>query len=74
MNGTREEHLQWCKDRALEYVDQGELQQAMTSLMSDLRKHPETAGHGAVPLMMGMAMSGHLDTPGEMRKFIEGFA
>src|SRR5262249_1375543 len=40
---TREEHLQWCKDRALEYLDEGNLASAIASMTSDLTKHPETA-------------------------------
>lgn len=44
---TREEHLNWCKKRAMEYVDHGELLEAVTSMMSDLTKHPETADSGA---------------------------
>jgi hypothetical protein len=70
---TREEHLQWCKDRALDYVSRGDLADAMASMMSDMEKHPGTAGHPAVPLMMSLAGSGHLGTPGELRKFIEDF-
>ena len=46
---------------------------AQASLESDLNKHPETKGHGGMELMMMLAMSGHLDAPGELRKFIEGF-
>jgi len=38
---TRKEHLDWCKERALKYVDDGNLQQAYTSMTSDLSKHPE---------------------------------
>ncbi len=70
---TRAEHLQWAKDRALEYADQGDVSQAMASLGSDLNKHPGTRGHSGMELMMMLAMSGHLDRPGELRKFIEGF-
>lgn len=40
---TRQEHLQACKDRAMEYVNEGDLLQAVTSMMSDLTKHPETS-------------------------------
>ena len=40
---------------------------------SDLGKHPETANHSAIQLGMMMLMAGHLTTPAEMRKFIEGF-
>lgn len=70
---TREEHLNWCKQRALEYVERGDVQNAYASMVSDLNKHPETEGHAAVPLGMMMLISGHLSSPDEMRRFIEGF-
>jgi len=73
MNGTsRSEHLAWCKQRALEYVDAGDVPQALASLMSDLRKHPGTEDHGAIELGMMLAMNGHLSTEREMREWIEG--
>lgn len=70
---TRSEHLQWCKDRALEYVDAGDLQQAFASMGSDLNKHPETAGHIGIQLGVGLMMIGDLNTSDKMRKFINGF-
>jgi hypothetical protein len=70
---NRQEHLQWSKDRALEYIDKGEVQNAYTSMASDLGKHPETEGHIAIDLGIRMMMGGLLNTPDEMRKFIEGF-
>ena len=70
---TREEHLTWCKERALEYVDSGDLQSAYASMASDLNKHPETEGHRAIQLGMGMLMGGMLCTSEQMRNFIEGF-
>lgn len=70
---NREEHLDWCKARALEYADSGELTEAFSSMVSDLRKHPETENHGAIALMFAQLMAGFLDTPENMRKFIEGF-
>jgi hypothetical protein len=70
---TRAEHLKWAKDRALEYADMGDVSQAMASLGSDLNKHPETKGHGGMELMMMLAVGGHLDDPGALRKYIEGF-
>jgi hypothetical protein len=38
---TRDEHLAWAKQRAHEYVERGQLLEAVTSMISDLRKHPE---------------------------------
>jgi len=63
---NRQEHLEWCKERALEYVDINDLQQALASMMSDLSKHPETA-------KMGLTVAGKLNTAHEMREFINGF-
>lgn len=70
---TRAQHLVWCKERALEYVEIGDLKQAFASMASDLDKHPETMGHVGCKLGMGLMMIGNLDTPHAMRKWIEGF-
>lgn len=70
---TRAEHLQWCKDRALEYVKQGDLGNAYASMASDLQKHDETRDHIGIQLGMAEMMTGHLSTPEAMKKFIEGF-
>ena len=73
MNETRAEHLAWCKQRALEYVAGGDTIQAITSMLSDLGKHPETEGHAAIELTGMMLFAGHLDTPEKVRGHIEGF-
>ncbi len=72
---TRAEHLQWCKTRALEYVNAGDIDQALASMLSDLGKHDETAPSlkSCGPLAMMMKMGGQLSTKDQMRKFIEGF-
>lgn len=70
---SRSEHLAWCKKRALEYCDIGDVNQAYASMASDLGKHPETENHAAIQLGMMMLIAGHLSTPMEMREFIEGF-
>lgn len=73
---TRAEHLQFCKDRAMEYVRHGELLEAVTSMMSDLGKHPETANSaGGALAALGLlacqqAQTG--DRAGVVR-YIEGF-
>ena len=70
---TKQEHLNWCKKRALELVDAGELTQAFASMGSDLNKHPETEGHIGIKLGIIEVMGGHLDTVDKMRDFINGF-
>ncbi len=73
MEITRAEHLQWCKDRAFEYVTVGDLTQALGSMYSDLNKHPETQGHAGIQLGFMHQMSGLLDTEDKVREFIDGF-
>jgi len=70
----REDHIKWCKERALEYVETGELTQAFNSIVSDLQKHPETQGHSGIELGAMLFWEGFLSTEKEMRDFIEGFA
>lgn len=69
---TRAKHLAWCKERALVYVDAGDVSQAFASLGSDLSKHPETQNHVAIQLGAQLFFGGHLSTPQAMRRFIEG--
>lgn len=70
---SREEHMAWCKQRALECVDMGDLDQAFASMMSDIRKHPETADHPGVMLGMMLRVGGGLASAAQMRDFINGF-
>lgn len=67
---SRTDHLEWCKSRALEYVEIGDLQGALASMTSDLGKHEGTLGSVDV-CMLGIA---HMSSKAEMRSFIEGFS
>jgi hypothetical protein len=69
---TRQEHLQWCKQRAMEYCNMDDLNQAFTSFISDLGKHEETANHMAIELGTRLFFSGNLRTRQQMEHFIEG--
>jgi hypothetical protein len=69
----RAEHLAWCKRRALEYLDAGELQNALTSMLSDMEKHADTKYPAAgilVPLGISIVLR---EDAAEMRRWIEGF-
>jgi hypothetical protein len=70
---TRQEHLDWSKQRALEYVDRGDLVQAFTSMGSDLSKHDELRNHPGIQIGLQFLMIRGLSTRYEMRRFIEGF-
>jgi hypothetical protein len=68
---TRDEHLEWCKKRALEYLDRGDIQNAVTSMLYDMDKHPETKV--IEPLFM-LGMQTIIDRNAEAaRRFIVGF-
>jgi len=73
MGITREEHLKWCKERALAYVEAGEFENAFASMVSDLNKHPETANHSGAEIGLMLMMGGHLASAQKMREFINGF-
>jgi hypothetical protein len=73
---TRDEHLAECKRRALKYLEPGPFfspLEALTSMMCDLEKHPETKGHIGSQLAMRLLMIGDLRTEADARRFIEGF-
>jgi hypothetical protein len=56
----------------MEYFRAGDLEQAVTSMLSDLGKHPETENLGAKFGMLGIMLLANHDTDG-VRRFIEGF-
>jgi hypothetical protein len=70
---TRSEYVEWCKARALPYVEVGDLNGAFASMASDLKARPETKQHPAIGLGFKLLLNGHLDTPEKMRRFIRGF-
>ena len=54
MTTTRKEHMYWCKQRALDLLNDGYLAGAVASMLSDLRKHAKTDHPGnALMAMVG---------------------
>jgi hypothetical protein len=68
---TREEHLEWCKERAREYLAAGDLSNAVASMASDMRGHPE-CGVNEFLLAAGMIHVMNFDER-EVRRWVEGF-
>lgn len=70
---TRQEHIDWCKKRAHEYLDRGDITNAIASMMSDLNKHEETRqSAGGILSMLGMQAVVSGDSQAAKR-FIDGF-
>ena len=72
---SREEHIQFCKARAMEYVEHGELLNAVTSMMSDLEKHEETRSTGKALSALGLlaAMQAQQGDRQAVERYILGF-
>ena len=70
---NRTEHLQWCKHRALEHLEQNDLTNAFASFQADMTKNPETTNHLALEMGTMLLVSGHLSSTKEMREWITGF-
>lgn len=70
---SRAQHLQWCKDRAMEYVRQHQPETAVLSMMSELKKHPETCEHLGIQLGARLMMGGFLVTEKQVTEWVEGF-
>lgn len=70
---TRAEHLQWCKDRALEYVELGELETAIASMISDLKKHPATTIDHRIERALLIPILFHQTDKTAITKWIQGF-
>jgi len=66
-------HLARCKVRALEYLDDGDIRGAVTSMLLDLTKHDETKVLCTQPAAregMRICLGGHFLSA---RTFIDGF-
>ena len=71
---TRQEHLAWCKQRALECIDGGDANSAIASMMSDLSKWDGGQMYDATMLQIAAAeVLMFRRTPDDIRNWVEGF-
>ena len=71
---TREEHLKRCKQRAMDYVTVGDYQQAVASMLSDLRTHPANApAADGICAQLGIMELMRGPTRESITRYIEGF-
>ena len=78
---TREEHLKWCKERAISEFDyhqkkggfQDAVRNGITSMMSDISKHSEISSPALGMLCLMHMMPGKINSRQEFVNFINGF-
>lgn len=77
---TRQDHIQWCKDRAISEYDfyakkepKSALRNGIMSMASDIGKHPETKSDALQSLCMMQLMSKPNMSRQEFVNFINGF-
>ena len=72
---NRAEHLQWCKDRAIELLDSGDLSGAVVSMASDIQKNEETEMDGMT--LAFLTLTGRQDAQNgdveAVRRWVDGF-
>jgi hypothetical protein len=68
----RDVYLAKCKKRALEYLDRGEVANAIVSISSDLSKHEDFKGVAEKMMPVGLFFAMSNDAI-EARRFIVGF-
>jgi hypothetical protein len=74
MATTRQQHLVWCKRRAIDemkFYNDGS--KGIISMMSDLRKHPETNSETLIALCAAQLLGSPKISIAEAMKFIDGF-
>lgn len=71
---TRQEHIAWCKERAIAEMDYSKKPtDGIVSMMSDLIKHPETDKESLIYLCTMQLMMYPKMTRQEAINFINGF-
>ncbi len=76
MHADRNEHLAWCKNKALAEIGEGTptlIRNALDTFIAELIKHPDTQHHIAITTGTLMLAGDMLTTKAEMEEFINSF-
>jgi len=66
----RKEYIEWCKKRALERVEKGELAEAIVALSNDMSKSSKTIDHPLIDYGMILVIAGYFSTAKQVKEFI----
>lgn len=69
---NRTEHVETVKQHALAALDEGNILTALTTVVDELPRHPETQEHAGIDLLALLAVSGMMHTEPQVREFVEG--
>jgi hypothetical protein len=69
--GERLERLEWCKQRAREYLNAGDVRNAICSMIGDLQTYDVGTKNEAI-MALGIMIATNQDEV-EARRWIEGF-
>ena len=70
---TRDEHLDWCKQRARECCERGDMLGALHSMGRDLKKHQDTARRPWIHLWLSSAKPHKISSKADVLKFIDDY-
>lgn len=70
---TRAEHLAWCKERAIDALDGGDMHAAVMSMISDLGKWEKPLYDQSTLAMISTEGLMFCNTPQQVKHWIEGF-
>ncbi len=68
---TKAEHLEWCRQRAEEWLAYGDVPNAVTKFMSDYDQHPECNIEVYSPILAMATKALYDNDPAIAREFIE---
>ena len=70
---TRDEHIEWCKQRARECCERGDMLGALHSMGRDLQKHPDTARRPWTQLWEQSKTHHNVNSKADVLKFIDEY-
>jgi hypothetical protein len=70
---TRDQHVAWCKRRALIYLENCLVGSAVASMWLDLGKHPEISIRASSPFILAGVRFAAADDRSALRRWIKGY-
>lgn len=68
---SKDQHIKWCRERALRMLGCQRPLMVLTELLSNLRSHPETRNHAAIDAAHKLLVQGKLRSKESVQYFVE---